>query len=634
MRRTHSSALSAALMLGLGLAASATPTQAAGIDNTFGFGGKAFTPMSQPLGDRFLNAVRGPAGGTYAVGYAVLSGTDRAMAVARADRNGDLVASFGNNGVATVNMAAPPFLAPPAGTAPTGAAEVARGIVVQSDGRIVISGFAETPSIPLPADSRDTDVYAARFYPDGTLDASFGVNGATRIDLAPSSSATATAPTGDQAYGLAIQPDDRLVIDASRGTDDVARPGRTDRDLTAIRLTKDGVPDPTFKGAGQPDGISSIHATATNSSSTSVEVSENARQSVVQPDGKIVLASYSAIPATPNAGNEGNRPFIARFDNDGIPDATFGTGGYASGQPLGATPSFSEAYDVALQSTGSYVVVGYGSNAATVAATGTDAVAYRFTSAGVLDPTFGTGGVTAYNQSGGTDQARDISVLPDGRLAIVGNTVPGGAGNGANGFVMVLSANGAPDTSVTPGGGFQFELGGPSDSFMGSGHAVISVGTNSLPAAGSISAQPAEVQRGGDLAVMDGQDGLQQPDHAGGAALERFRDAPQPLLHELLAAGAESGDPAAARVGVDPEAVAAPDLHLLLLRGLDLGDEIAALACGQQARDARRRGDRVSPRRPRRRAPARGAARRMRSSRSTRTAAAPYTSSSTRRACR
>lgn len=434
MRRTHSSALSAALMLGLGLAASATPTQAAGIDNTFGFGGKAFTPLSQPLGDRFLNVVRGPAGGAYAVGYAVLSGTDRAMAVARVDRNGDLVASFGNNGVATVNMAAPPFLAPPAGTAPTGAAEVARGIVVQSDGRIVISGFAETPSMPLPTDSRDTDVYAARFYPDGTPDVSFGVNGATRIDLAPSSSATATAPSGDQAYGLAIQPDDKLVIDAGRGTDDIARPGRTDRDLTAIRLTKDGVPDPTFKGVGQPDGISSIHATATNSSSTSVEVSENARQPIVQPDGRIVLGSYSSIPATPNGGNEGNRPFIARFNGDGTPDATFGTDGYASGQPLGATPSFSEAYDVALQSTGSYVVVGYGSNAATVAATGTDAVAYRFTSAGALDPTFGTGGVTAYNQSGGTDQARDISVLPDGRLAIVGNTVPGGAGNGANGF--------------------------------------------------------------------------------------------------------------------------------------------------------------------------------------------------------
>jgi hypothetical protein len=106
--------------------------------------------------------------------------------------------------------------------------------------------------------------------------------------------------------------------------------------------------------------------------------------------------------------------------------------------------------------------------------------------------------VTAYNQSGGTDQARDISVLPDGRLAIVGNTVPGGAGNGANGFVMVLSADGAPDTSVTPGGVFQFELGGPSDTFMGS---TLVAGGTKVVAAGYCGAAAVAGTTNGDNAV-------------------------------------------------------------------------------------------------------------------------------------
>jgi hypothetical protein len=88
---------------------------------------------------------------------------------------------------------------------------------------------------------------------------------------------------------------------------------------------------------------------AVNGNGDTVNASENARQPVIQPDGKAVLASYSGIAATVAGSALANRPFVARFNTDGTLDSGFGDpangagGGVGSGQPLGVNPSFSEA---------------------------------------------------------------------------------------------------------------------------------------------------------------------------------------------------------------------------------------------------------------------------------------------------
>src|SRR5262245_5229786 len=98
MRRGFTGLLAGALVLG-----AAASAQAAGFDDTFGLNGTAFTPLS-PASDRYQNAVKGPGGSTYNVGYTTVSGTDRAMVLTKVDANGDLVGSFGTGGVAVANV--------------------------------------------------------------------------------------------------------------------------------------------------------------------------------------------------------------------------------------------------------------------------------------------------------------------------------------------------------------------------------------------------------------------------------------------------------------------------------------------------------------------------------------------------
>ena len=147
-------------------------------------------PLSATSGDRFLGSTPGPGGTTYAVGFTTSPGSpDQSFVLAKLRSDGSRDAEFGTNGVASINLRPGPFAQPPAnpdGTfpaTPTGNQEVARGVVVQSDGKIVITGQAETPASPAPFDMRDVDVYAVRFNADGTLDTTYG--GANSPDPAP-----------------------------------------------------------------------------------------------------------------------------------------------------------------------------------------------------------------------------------------------------------------------------------------------------------------------------------------------------------------------------------------------------------------------------------------------------------------
>ena len=111
------------------------------------------------------------------------------MTVARFRSDGQPDATFGANGVASVNIAQ-------GGKA----AELARGVVVQSSGKVVISGNVEHDPAATGDAARDTDVALARFDETGKLDPTFATGGVVRLDLS-TGVADGTAYRGDTTWG-------------------------------------------------------------------------------------------------------------------------------------------------------------------------------------------------------------------------------------------------------------------------------------------------------------------------------------------------------------------------------------------------------------------------------------------------
>jgi uncharacterized delta-60 repeat protein len=149
---------------------------------------------------------------------------------------------------------------------------------------------------------------------------------------------------------------------------------------------------------------------------------------VLTPDGRSVSVGSS------QAGSERAIALIRRHVN-GAPDPTFGTGGTVLTRVPGRT-IFGHA--VALQADGKVVVAGE-----FLGAGGYDFLLLRYTTAGALDATFGTGGIVV-TDLGGDDRADGLAVQPDGRIVVAGGSRVGG--NSMFAAVRYL-ANGTPDAS-------------------------------------------------------------------------------------------------------------------------------------------------------------------------------------------
>ena len=405
-----------------------------GLDSTFGNAGVAKTTLSAADGDRLLSVAVGKDGKTYGVGFVSIAG-DQAMAVARTKADGTLDTTFSDDGYATVNVA-------PGGK--TG--ETSRGVAVQSTGKVVVAGSFEHDPTAQGDAARDTDIAVTRFDADGNLDPTFGTGGTTKVDLgqgrflppAAGSSSPANTLVGDSAYGLTVLPDDRLlVVGATPATGD----GRTDADFAVLLFTPGGTLDPSFATGG----VLTVDVEGGH---------ETPRQAQVQDDGKIIFDGYTRNTATPAVV----RPALVRIMPDGTLDPTFGKGGIGGSvilDPVG------EAYDIGIQGD-KYVTVGYGHSADSEKV---DLLAARFTSTGVLDPTFGTKGVVRIDVAGDDDRGRDLVVLPDGRILIAGSAKPDASD--LNAMLVLLEKDGARDAAFGRNGLLQVDLGGPSDSFFG-----------------------------------------------------------------------------------------------------------------------------------------------------------------------
>ena len=174
--------------------------------------------------------------------------TPHQFALARYNSNGTLDSVFGQSGKVTTRLGL--------GDA------YSFGIVLQSNGRIVLAGYSTT--------TLDHDFSLVGYTANGTLDSTFGHGGFVTTDFA--------GATDDIAYAMTVQGDGKLVVAGRTGD-------YPENDFAVARYSSDGQLDQTFGVGGKVvSDFSSI---------------DQAYGVALQPDGKILLAGI----AFPNGAN-------------------------------------------------------------------------------------------------------------------------------------------------------------------------------------------------------------------------------------------------------------------------------------------------------------------------------------------
>ena len=241
------------------------------------------------------------------------------------------------------------------------------------------------------------------------LDATFAGGGKTTIVFG------ATASADD----LAIQPDNKIVLVSS-----CFHISLGSFPFCAIRLNADGSIDDTFRTFPTSSGVYTAFGT---------DVTGVALQSA----GKIVAVGYS--------GTSSGNVAMLRYNTDGSLDSSFGSGGTVITDINSGSDD--RARKVLIQPDGKILVVGTTANTQFVA---------RYLSTGLLDGTFGTGGVAKTVIAGSSTSGVSIALQPDGKILAGGGT--------STSFLLTrLTSDGMPDSTwdgdgiVTIGSAGSFE---------------------------------------------------------------------------------------------------------------------------------------------------------------------------------
>lgn len=253
-------------------------------------------------------------------------------------------ATFGTNGSVTTNLGLD--------------FAFSAGVVVDADGNYVVGGYG---SIEVQ-DGEDflffTGAGLARFTPDGDLDSTFGggdgiVTTLFSADTVNSLEASAVIMDGSDRFLLAGQ---------------ISSEPDFDQDFALLRYTSSGVLDTAFG----TDGLARADFGATTDAAADVVVDANSR--------------YVVTGRTFNDNDSTNNFGVARFTEAGILDNTFGSGGVAV---IDFGPTDDIPQSIAVDASGRYVIAGTAFN--NIDGTTADFALARLTTSGALDTTFGGG---------------------------------------------------------------------------------------------------------------------------------------------------------------------------------------------------------------------------------------------------
>jgi uncharacterized delta-60 repeat protein len=370
-----------------------------------------------------------------------------ALPASAAAAAGDLDATFGGgDGKVITNV--------------TDSYDWANGIVVQEDDKIVTAGEAS---------GGGGRFYLVRYLTDGTPDLTFGNDSVVFTNFTRG---------GDYGYDVAVNSVGKIVA--------VGTAAGGGHRFAVARYNTDGSLDTSFGG----DGKVLTNFTAGYDFAFNV---------LVQADDKILVVG--------GAGGSGGRFAMARYNDDGTLDSTFGggdgkvmtnfTGGddYADDVALGDNntivvagtanfrrrgrfavaqydasgnldPSFSGDGRVMTNLTrrldGAWgVVVQPGVGIVAAGPAGANLALVRYTSSGSLDSTFGGGdGITRTNWSSGDDWTDEIALDNSGRIVVVG--IANVFGHDPRYALGRYTADGAPDftklTNLTGGVDYGFDV--------------------------------------------------------------------------------------------------------------------------------------------------------------------------------
>ncbi len=310
----------------------------------------------------FANAVIiQPDGKIIAGGAAFFTPTSHDFALARYTASGALDTSFGSGGKVTTVIG-------------NNSDQVA-GLCLQPDGKIIAVGSK--------SGGTTGEAVVVRYLPNGTLDSSFGTGGKAVFNLG------AFVTTFSS---VKLQPDGRIVVGGSASAPSTS----SNYDFVVARLLTNGTLDTSFNGTG------SQRVSFGTGSDICRSIDLNAA-------GGIVMAGYARM-------GDGNDHFaLARCDSSGALDPAFGTGGMLT-TTIGTFADRAQA--VAIQTDGRIVVGGSASNNTD------DVVVARYLADGALDTSFGNGGVTISDMSGGDESGNALALAPDGRIVVAGRREP------------------------------------------------------------------------------------------------------------------------------------------------------------------------------------------------------------------
>ncbi len=378
---------------------------------------------------------------------------------------GDLDASFGRGGMVSFPVVSFPNSGTKFGSA--------QAVAIQPDGKIVVAGTGYDGAI---------DGFGlARFNPDGSPDPTFGSGGKV-VTVFATFSGRAFADT------VIIQPDGKIV---AAGGDFGDSEGYA-FDVLLARYNADGSLDPTFGTGGkiittlrdvtygakaialQSDGKivavgqvfnpygSDFLLTRYNSDgsldfgsvTTTFGNNSSAFDVAIQSDGRIVAAGYSYDNGSPNF-----RWALARYNQNGSLDTSFGAGGRVS-STIGSNQVLTDgAAAVAIQSDGKIVAGGSSYNYNGLVS---NSALVRYNANGALDSTFGAGGIVVTAFSPDSDSSTsDISIQTDGRIVVAGRRGKSVVATIPSGFTLArYNTDGSLDPTFGAGGKVVTSFGG------------------------------------------------------------------------------------------------------------------------------------------------------------------------------
>jgi uncharacterized delta-60 repeat protein len=243
-----------------------------------------------------------------------------------------------------------------------------------------------------------------RFHPDGAPDAAFGGGGRVELGWQPF---VISPPSVLGSTAVAFQPDGHFVLAGNappgvlvqRYTPDGGRDAAFGRDGgVAVAFGRDGARDATLDrenyastpGGGAPT-VQAIHAAQS---------------------GALFVLGRTLLGVGPDANSD---MAIVRLLASGQPDRAFGDGGVVTTELKGNE----EGRAAVLTPRGQLVIAGATGRDPLGGTLPADVGLWRYTSEGVLDPSFGSGGQVVAD-FGGTriEEASAVILQPDGRLVV------------------------------------------------------------------------------------------------------------------------------------------------------------------------------------------------------------------------